>query len=39
VTGSLFFDMDHLAGVVGTGEFKPQTAWEIHPVTSIAPAP
>jgi hypothetical protein len=35
VTGSLFFDMDHEAGVVGTGDFKPATSWEIHPVSSI----
>ena len=39
VTGSLFFDMDHVAGVVGTGDFKPDTSWEIHPVTSITFAP
>ena len=39
VTGSLFYDMDHLPGVVGTGSFKPDTSWEIHPVTSIAAAP
>jgi hypothetical protein len=39
VTGSLFFDMDHVAGVVGTGPFKPATSWEIHPVTSITFAP
>jgi hypothetical protein len=35
VTGSLFFDVDHLAGVVGPGDYKPQTAWEIHPISSI----
>ena len=38
VTGSLFYDIDHLPGVVGS--FKPPqrvpaTAWEIHPITEI----
>jgi hypothetical protein len=35
LTGSLFFDVDHRAGVVGPEGFKPQTAWEVHPVTEI----
>jgi hypothetical protein len=35
VTGSLFFDVDHRAGVVGPDDLKPQTAWEVHPVTDI----
>ncbi len=35
ITGSLFYDVDHAAGVVGTGNYKPKTAWEIHPVTKI----
>ena len=35
ITGSLFFDIDHAAGVVGPNNFRPQTAWEIHPVTKI----
>jgi hypothetical protein len=35
ISGSLFFDVDHPAGVVGPEPFKPKTAWEIHPVTSI----
>ena len=35
VTGSTFFDIDHPAGAVGPNGFKPKTAWEIHPVTSI----
>jgi hypothetical protein len=33
--GSLFFDVDHPAGVVGPLGMRPQTAWEIHPVTGI----
>lgn len=35
VTGSLFFDIDHLPGSVGPGKLKPATAWEIHPVTKL----
>jgi hypothetical protein len=35
VEGSLFFDVDHPAGVVGPTGMRPQTAWEIHPVTKI----
>ncbi len=35
ITGSLFFDIDHPAGAVGPADYKPQTAWEIHPVTAI----
>jgi hypothetical protein len=35
VTGSLFFDVDHRAGVVGPEGLKPKTAWEVHPVTEI----
>jgi hypothetical protein len=35
VSGSLFFDVDHLAGAVGAVGLKPATAWEIHPVTAI----
>jgi len=33
--GSLFFDVDHPAGVVGPEGMRPQTAWEIHPMTAI----
>jgi hypothetical protein len=35
IDGSLFFDVDHAAGVVGPTDMRPQTAWEIHPVTNI----
>ncbi len=35
ITGSIFFDIDHKAGEVGPGAFKPTTAWEIHPVSAI----
>jgi hypothetical protein len=35
VTGSLFFDGDHTAGEVGPTGFRPQTVWEIHPVTDL----
>jgi hypothetical protein len=33
--GSLFFDVDHKAGVVGPQGMRPKTSWEIHPVTRI----
>ncbi len=36
ITGSLFFDVDHKACVVGPGDFKPNSSWEIHPITDIA---
>lgn len=35
VTGSLFWDVDHPAGVVGPTGMRPKTAWEIHPVSEI----
>lgn len=35
VDGSLFFDVDHEAGVVGPSGMRPETAWEIHPVTRL----
>jgi hypothetical protein len=35
VTGSLFYDIDHPPGAVGTGRFVPATSWEVHPVTAI----
>ena len=35
IEGSLFFDMDHKKGTVHAGAIKPDTAWEIHPVSSI----
>jgi hypothetical protein len=35
ITGSLFWDVDHAPGVVGPGNLKPKTSWEIHPVSAI----
>ena len=35
LTGSVFFDVDHSAGVVGPPGLKPSSAWEIHPLTDI----
>jgi hypothetical protein len=35
VEGSLFYDIDHAAGVVGPAGMRPKTAWEIHPVTKL----
>jgi hypothetical protein len=39
IEGSLFFDVDHPAGNVGPAGMKPETAWEIHPITSLEPQP
>lgn len=36
VEGSLFFDVDHAAGVVGPNGMQPKTAWEIHPITKLS---
>jgi hypothetical protein len=33
--GTLFFDNRHTAGQIGAGIAKPNTVWEIHPVTFI----
>jgi hypothetical protein len=35
LTGSLFFDVDHAAGAVGPKGLKPDSAWEIHPLSDI----
>ena len=35
ITGSLFYDIDHPAGAVGPGPLKPQTSWEIDPITDL----
>jgi hypothetical protein len=35
VSGSLFFDIDHKPGDVGTGTVVPESVWEIHPITKI----
>lgn len=35
VTGSLFFDVDHVPPAVGPTGMKPVTAWEIHPVSDM----
>jgi hypothetical protein len=35
VSGSLFWDIDHAPGVVGPPGYRPQTSWEIHPITHI----
>jgi len=35
VTGSLFFDVDHVPPAVGPKDMKPRSAWEIHPVSDI----
>ena len=40
ITGSLFWDTEHTGGKCcsGTGEYKSESPWEIHPVTSIKKA-
>jgi hypothetical protein len=38
VTGSLFYDIDHKPGVVGSftpPRRVPATAWEVHPIIEI----
>jgi hypothetical protein len=35
ITGSLFWDVDHQNEFVGPGSNKPETAWEIHPISAI----
>jgi hypothetical protein len=35
ITGSLFWDVDHQDQFVGPDSNKPQTAWEIHPISLI----
>jgi hypothetical protein len=35
IRGSLYFDNHHSAGQIGTGSSKPETVWEIHPVTYL----
>ena len=35
VTGSLFFDVHHSAGEVGPPCCRPDTVWEIHPLTDV----
>ncbi|MDD8018256.1 MAG: hypothetical protein PHP42_07770 [Bacteroidota bacterium] len=35
VGGSIFYDIDHKPGVVGPAGMRPNTAWEIHPVTFL----
>ena len=37
IEGSVFYDVDHLPGVVGPEDppMKPTTSWEIHPITTL----
>jgi hypothetical protein len=35
ITGSLFFDVDHVPPAVGPTGMKPKSAWEIHPVSDL----
>jgi len=36
IEGSLFYDLDHVAGTVGPTGFRPDTSWEIHPIRKLA---
>jgi hypothetical protein len=35
ISGSLFFDIDHAPGAVGPQGHRPETSWEIHPISNI----
>jgi hypothetical protein len=35
VTGSIFWDVDHEHELVGPADFKPTSAWEIHPISAL----
>lgn len=36
IEGSLFYDLDHVAGTVGPTGYRPDTSWEIHPIRKLA---
>ena len=36
IKGSLFYDIDHAPGIVGPTGYRPNTSWEIHPVTKVS---
>jgi hypothetical protein len=35
IEGALFYDLDHAPGLVGPAQARPDTSWEIHPISSI----
>jgi hypothetical protein len=35
ISGSVFYDVDHLPGEIGPVGLQPKTSWEIHPIASI----
>ena len=35
ITGSIFYDTSHRPGQVGPRGLRPETSWEIHPITFI----
>lgn len=35
IAGTILYDIGHNPGTIGTGVFKPNTSWEIHPVSEI----
>jgi hypothetical protein len=35
ISGSLFYDIDHAPGAAGPKGYRPETSWEIHPISNI----
>lgn len=35
ISGTMFYDIDHLPGTIGPAGYRPSSAWEIHPVRSL----
>lgn len=36
IEGSLFYDLDHVAGTVGPAHYRPDTSWEVHPIRTLS---
>ncbi|MBK8845363.1 MAG: hypothetical protein IPO27_01945 [Bacteroidetes bacterium] len=35
IAGTIFYDIGHNPGTIGTGIHKPNTSWEIHPISEF----
>jgi hypothetical protein len=35
IAGSMFYDIDHAPGTIGPTGYRPNTSWEIHPMSAI----
>lgn len=35
ISGSVFYDVDHVPGEIGPVGLQPKTSWEIHPIASL----